>query len=323
MVKQTMYPFDVMGAVSLVTYALFAAGSHEPGKPAQPAPYVVVLGIAQDGGVPQAGTKDHPGWDDPAKTRHVVSLGIVDPHTSQRWMIEATPDLRWQLHTLDRLAPAEGSPGLDGVFLTHGHMGHYTGLMYLGHESLGARDVPVHAMPRMRQYLSTNGPWDQLVRYGNIVLRPMSDGAPVRLNDRLTVTPFLVPHRQEYTEVVGFRVDGPNRSVLFIPDIDSWEEWDEQGTAIESMIADVDLAYVDGSFYANGEIPGRDMSGFPHPFITHSMTRFQSLPLDERRKVRFIHLNHTNPALDARSDARRRIEESGYRVAEEFEQFDL
>ena len=291
---------------------------------AQPAePYLVVLGIAQDGGVPQAGTKTHPGWDDPAQRRLVVSLALVDPATSQRWLFEATPDFREQLHRLDTVFPVDEKPGLDGIFLTHAHMGHYTGLMYLGHESMGAQGVPVYAMPRMREYLSTNGPWDQLVRYNNIVLAPLADGVPVRLNDRLSVTPLLVPHRQEYSEVVGYRIDGPNRAALFIPDIDSWEDWDAEGTRIEAVIAGVDVAYLDATFYANGEIPGRDMSGFPHPFITHSMARFANLPPEGRAKVRFIHLNHTNPALRPDSEARRTILENGFRVAEEMERVGL
>jgi pyrroloquinoline quinone biosynthesis protein B len=202
-------------------------------------------------------------------------------------------------------------------------MGHYTGLMFLGYESLGARGVPVYAMQRMREFLSSNGPWDQLVRYDNLVLQPLSDGTPVRLGQQLTVTPFLVPHRQEYSEVVGFRIDGPNRSVLFIPDIDSWEDWDDTGTSIEDMITSVDVAYLDGTFYAEGELPGRDMSDIPHPLITHSMDRFRDLPAAEKAKVRFIHLNHTNPAIWLDSEARDSITRNGYLVADEGERVDL
>lgn len=286
-------------------------------------PFLLVLGIAQDGGVPQAGTKPHPGWEDARNKRHVVCLALIDPATRERWLIEATPDFREQLHLLEVAAPVEKSPGLDGIFLTHAHMGHYTGLMFLGHESLGAKNVPVFAMPRMHDYLSKNGPWDQLVRYQNIDLKLLQHDVAVQLNDHLSITPFLVPHRQEYSEVVGFRITGPNRSVLFIPDIDKWELWDEQGTRIEDMIASVEVAYLDGTFYANGEIPGRDMSAFPHPFITHSMQRFQTLPDTERAKVRFIHLNHTNPALLPESEARRTIKKSGFRVAQEGERVEL
>ena len=290
---------------------------------AMDAPFVVVLGIAQDGGVPQAGTKQHPGWADPTFRRRVVCLALVDPGTSQRWLFEATPDFREQLHLLDQLAPTETRAGLDGIFLTHAHMGHYTGLMFLGFESLGAQGVPVYAMPRMRDYLSQNGPWDQLVRYRNIDLRPLVAQQPVQLNARLSVTPFTVPHRQEYSEVVGFRIQGPNRSLLFLPDIDRWETWEAQGTRIEDAIAEVDVAYLDGTFYANGEIPGRDMSGFPHPFISHSLKRFAVLPPEQRAKIRFIHLNHTNPALWPDSKARQAVEDAGMRVAEELERVTL
>ena len=287
------------------------------------APYLVVLGSAQDGGTPQAGTKEHPGWTDPTYRRLATSLALVDPVSKQRWIFDATPDFREQLHQLDEIAPAEGKPGLAGILLTHAHMGHYPGLMHLGHESMGAAGVPVYAMPRMREYLGDNGPWSQLVRYENITLKPLEDGVLVKLNERLSVTPFLVPHRQEYSEVVGFRIEGPNRSVLFIPDIDSWKEWDEMGTRIEEVVTSVDVAYLDGTFFANGEIEGRDMSGFPHPFITHSMNRFDGLAPKEKAKVRFIHLNHTSPALWPDSEAYKSVLEKGFRLAAEGERVDL
>ncbi len=286
-------------------------------------PFTILLGIAQDGGVPQAGTKEHKGWDDALYSRKVVSLGIIDPMTSQRWMIDATPDFREQLHVMDAVFPIKGVLGLDGIFLTHAHIGHYTGLMFLGLESYGAERVPVYAMPRMGLFLAQNGPWDQLVRNFNIVLRDLSDRNPVVMNKKLKITPYKVPHRQEYSEVVGFVVEGPNRSVLYIPDIDKWELWDEQGVRVEDIIAEVDVAYLDGTFFAPGEIPGRDMSSFPHPMITKSMDRFSVLPDEERAKIRFIHLNHTNPALWPDTPARKTIEDRGFRVAEELERVEL
>jgi len=286
---------------------------------ASTAPFVVVLGIAQDAGYPQAGTKESPAWDDSALRRHASSIAVVDPQSSERWLVEATPDFKRQLHRLDVIAPHEGRPGLDGIFLTHAHVGHYTGLIHLGREVIGAHRVPVHAMPRMAAFLRENGPWGQLVELENIVLRPLADRREVRLNDRLTVTPFTVPHRDEYSETVGFVIRGPHRAVLFLPDIDKWERWDEAGERIEDWIARVDVAYLDGSFYENGEIPGRDMSLIPHPFIRESMERFAALPEAERGKVRFLHLNRTNPAIVDGSEAQRTIEKAGFGVARELE----
>lgn len=290
-------------------------------------PFLIVLGIAQDGGVPQAGSFDHPAWKDPSKRRLVSCLGLIDPRSGKTWMFDATPDFREQSYRLheaaSELAPPNTQPVLSGIFITHAHIGHYTGLMFLGHESMGAQGTPVFAMPQMTDFLRTNGPWDQLVRYGNIALQPMVANEPVALAPNLRVTPLLVPHRQEYSEVVGFRIEGPSASALFIPDIDSWEEWDETGVRIEDEIAKVDVAYLDGTFFVSGEIPGRDMSGFPHPFITHSMKRFAPLPKREQAKIRFIHLNHTNPAQKPQSPAARQVQNAGMRIAQPLERFGL
>ena len=278
-------------------------------------PYVVVLGNAQDGGYPQAGTKPGEDWD-PAKRRLVSCLAIVDPKTGQRWLVEATPDFKEQLHLLDIVAPDTARPGLAGILVTHAHVGHYTGLINLGLEIIGTHSVPVFAMPRMREFLSENGPWDQLVRYQNIVLRPLSDGVAVQLNDHISVTPFRVPHRDEYSETVGFRISGPKSSVIFLPDIDKWERWDSLGTRIEKAIEGADAAYIDGTFYADGEIPGRNMADIPHPFIVETMRRFASATKEQRARIRFIHLNRTNPVATGGSKERRQVEASGFRIAE-------
>jgi pyrroloquinoline quinone biosynthesis protein B len=246
----------------------------------------------------------------------------VDDEHGQRWLFDATPDFPEQLQKLDEMAPREGKPGLSGIFLTHAHIGHYAGLMYLGKEVMGANAVPVYAMPRMAGYLRDNGPWSQLVKLSNIELREMKAGEPVLLPG-FTVTPLLVPHRQEFSEVVGFRIEAPGAKLLFIPDIDSWEQWDADGVRIEAEIAQVDVAYLDGTFFANGEIPGRDMSGFPHPFIRHSMERFAAMPAAEKAKIRFIHLNHTNQALWPGTPERKELEAAGFRIAEEGERVEL
>jgi len=284
------------------------------------APYIMILGIAQDAGAPQAGCQKiccRDRWDNPALQDRVACLAIVDPISSERWIIDATPDFKTQLRALDELAPM---PNLSGIFLTHGHIGHYTGLMQLGREVIGAREVPVFVMPRMEKFLGANGPWDQLVRLKNIVLQPMRSDSTIVLNSRLQVTPFLVPHRDEYTETVGFRITGPNQSVLFIPDIDKWEKWDRR---IEDMIASVEVAYVDGTFYADGEIPGRNMKEIPHPFIVETMARLAALPAAEKNKIRFIHLNHTNPALRREGSALPDIRQAGFHVAAEKERVGL
>jgi pyrroloquinoline quinone biosynthesis protein B len=305
------------------------AVSAQPSVPVVPddqQPFIVVLGVAQDGGLPHAGcTKPccAAAWNNPALRRTVSCIAIIDPQSKQRWIIDATPDFPVQLKRLGEIVtPRDGAkqPALDGILLTHAHIGHYTGLMHLGREVMGAQDVPVYAMPRMRAFLTGNGPWDQLVRLNNITILPMEVDAAIQLNERITVTPLLVPHRDEFSETVGFRIQGPRHSVLYIPDIDKWEKWDR---SIEEEIKRVDIAFLDGTFYDNAELPGRDMSEIPHPFIVETMRRLAELPGAEKAKVRFIHLNHTNPALRVDSEAHRAITESGFAVASESDRHPL
>jgi pyrroloquinoline quinone biosynthesis protein B len=285
-------------------------------EPPPDGPYVVVLGIAQDGGYPQAGCNQshcQPGWRNPSRRRQVASLGIVDPISAERWLIDATPDFPLQLRRLDELT---GASSLTGIFLTHAHIGHYTGLVHLGREVMGASGVAVFVMPRMKRFLEENGPWSQLVTLENIELEPLQPNVPVRLNSRLTITPIPVPHRDELSETVGYLVAGPARSVFYLPDIDKWERW---GTPIEDILEQVDIAWLDATFYGEGEVPGRIMSEIPHPFIVESIERFSSLPLVVRARIRLIHLNHTNPALNRGSAARRRVTAAGLAVAEQGE----
>jgi pyrroloquinoline quinone biosynthesis protein B len=284
-------------------------------------PYLYVLGVAQDAGYPQAGCyKKHcmPGWQDPSLRRGAVSLGLIDPETHQKYMFDATPNFPEQLFALDSEAP-DDQFRLGGIFLTHAHIGHYAGLMFLGHEVMGASNVPVYAMPRMSEFLAKNGPWDQLVNYKNIVLQPLQNQQAENLG-QIKVTPFQVPHRDEYSETVGYRIDGPNKSAIFIPDIDKWSDWP---TDLSALVKTVHYALIDAAFFADGELPGRDMSKIRHPFVTESMEVLKNLSHKERQKVWFIHMNHTNPLLSPDSSQSQQVRSAGFNIATQGLRLDL
>lgn len=292
---------------------LFVCLSATPAGHAAEKTYLYVLGIAQDAGFPQTGCyRPHclAPREDPSLRRLATSLALIDEASATKVLFEATPDINEQLYRLHREAP-DDAYSLAGIFLTHAHIGHYTGLMHLGHEAMGADGIDVYAMPRMRQYLSTNGPWSQLVDYGNIVLRP-AEGEPVEIAPGIRVSAFVVPHRDEFSETVGYRISGPNRTAVFIPDIDKWSKWD---TDIRDVIQSVDYALLDATFYADGEIPGRDMSAIPHPFVSESMALFESLTAAEKQRVIFIHMNHTNPLLQDDSPQQEVVRAQGFTVA--------
>jgi pyrroloquinoline quinone biosynthesis protein B len=278
-------------------------------------PFVLVLGIAQDGGYPQAGCRlacCQRAWKDPTQARHVVSLAIVDPETGQRWLIECTPDFKQQLHALNQQFPSEDALGISGVFLTHAHIGHYAGLINFGREVLGAKGIPTFVMPRMKNYLETNGPWNQLIELGNLKLHTLQADQPVELTDRIKIIPITVPHRDEFSETVAFRIEGPNRRVLFLPDIDKWDRWERK---VEDELSFVDVAFLDATFFDAAELPGRDMREIPHPFATESLARFAGLSDEDRAKIHFIHFNHTNPLMDPESAESRQVEAAGLRLA--------
>ncbi len=269
------------------------------------------MGIAQDGGAPHAGCQKIcciNRWGDPNERIMVVSLGIVDPNSNETWLIEATPDFPKQMEILT----GNDFDKLKGIFLTHAHIGHYTGLIHLGREVMDTKSVPVYSMPKMTKYLKSNGPWSQLVKLENIKIKQMKNNRTVKLNDRLSVTPFIVPHRDEYSETVGYKIDGPNLSLIYIPDIDKWEKWDEN---ILDIVKKNDYALLDGSFFNNAELPHRDMSEIPHPFLIESMTKLESLSTNDKTKIHFIHLNHTNPALIDNSNETIQLKTNGFQVA--------
>lgn len=298
------------------------------GKPALPTPApkedctLIVLGIAQDGGYPHAGCQRDccklvfSGKQQP---RHVACLGLVDRKAGKVFMLEATPDFAAQWRQLQILTNNPGKRVPDGILLTHAHIGHYTGLMQLGREVMGAKGVPVWAMPRMEKFLRENGPWSQLVNLQNIDLKGLRADSAVQLSENLRITPFLVPHRDEFSETVGYRIETPHKSVLFIPDIDKWEKWPRD---IVEQVRSSDYALLDATFFKDGELQGRAMKEVPHPFVEETMRRFSALPAVEKKKVTFIHLNHTNPLLWDEK-AREAVRNAGFSIAAEGMRIDL
>jgi pyrroloquinoline quinone biosynthesis protein B len=279
----------------------------------------VILGIAQDGGVPHIGCTQAlcvAARKDPSRRQRVACLGLVDGKAGQRFLVDATPDLPSQIESLNEgRAVADHRRPVDGILLTHAHVGHYSGLMYLGREALGAMGVPVYAAPRMARFLRENGPWSQLVSLGNIDLREIEPGRELALTPDLRVTPLRVPHRDELSETVGYRLQGPTRSLLYVPDIDKWERWERR---VEDEARAVDVALLDGTFHDPGEVPGRSLADIPHPLVGETVSRLAALG----GRVLFIHLNHTNRLLwDAR--ARRALEARGFRLGRDGQEIPL
>ncbi len=292
---------------------------------------VIVLGRAQDGGLPHLGceraccvmARRSGRLETPA------CLGVRDPTTGALLLLEASPRIETQIALLHELTGTRdrGRRPVDGILLTHAHIGHYAGLVQLGREVASTQAVPVWATPRFAEFLRTNGPWSQLVELDQIQLREISPGTtdgttrPVVFEPLpgLRVEAYLVPHRDEFSDTVAYKLRGPQKTVLFCPDVD---RWDAHEGLLESLLDGVDVAYVDATFYDGRELPGRNILEVPHPPMIRTMELLEEIGREQPGRVRFIHLNHTNPALND-LDLQDRIRAKGFPVAEVGERVEI
>ena len=283
--------------------------------------YLTVLGITQDGGYPHIGCQKEccaNFYNGKNSKKSVSSLGLVDLENQQKWLFDATPDMHTQLAALEQ-NHLKKEKIIDCVFLTHAHIGHYSGLMYFGREALGKKNIKVYTMPKMRTYLTNNGPWSQLVSLQNISLQNLQHDSTMVVNKKLKVTPFIVPHRDEFSETVGYKIESSKKSALFIPDIDKWSRWEQ---SIIEEVKKVDYAFLDATFMDQKEVK-RAMTEVPHPFIEETISLFKNESLDTKNKIIFIHFNHTNPTLQKESKERKKIEQLGFQFAKEGDCYEL
>ena len=270
--------------------------------------FLHILGTVQDGGSPHLGCKKDCCLnlsEQDKKIRKVTSLEIFDQIKNESILFEATPDIIYQWNSL------YSTP--KGIFLTHAHIGHYSGLIHLGKEALGAKGIHVYAMPKMSFFLKENGPWSQLVKLNNIKLVNLSNNIAVTVLEKIKVTPFLVPHRDEFSETVGYKIEGPSKSILFIPDIDKWLLWNRN---LIDLLKTVDLAFVDGTFFNAKEVNYRPLSEIPHPLVEETIEFLSDQKESIKNKVYFIHMNHTNPLLNPKSKESKWVLGQGFRIAQ-------
>lgn len=275
---------------------------------------VNIIGTAQDAGIP------HPNCfckncmraiEDRKYRRFAASLAIILPHSKEWHLIDATPDIREQM-TAIQLKYRLQKQLMNSIWLTHAHIGHYPGLMFLGREAIGANGVAVYCGGKMKQLVETHAPWRQLVDLNNINPIEIIQDESMELSSGIEIIPVEVPHRNEFSETFGYWIKGPTRKLLYIPDIDRWEEWDRD---IYDMAKEADICLLDGTFYSIEEIEqmGRSYNEIPHPIMTETMDRLQNLV--EETDIYFTHFNHSNPAIDSKNAEFKEVMNRGFHIA--------
>jgi pyrroloquinoline quinone biosynthesis protein B len=294
----------------------------------------VILGNMQDAGLPHAGctcARCTAAFDDPSRVQYAACLAIVDKRNAELrgedaeghkgkasvYLIDATPDIKFQLNLLAGVLGAHPQRANrlrqpDGIFLTHAHMGHIGGLPQLSKEAMFVNNLPIYATPALCNLLQGTRLWSPLVQ--ELDFRPMPGGSTVDLGDGLMITAVPVPHRDEWgVGTVAFHIQGPDKSLLYLPDIDAWEQWPEA----EATLSRKDVALVDASFYSRDELGGR--APVAHPPVTDTITQFGHLA----SRLVLTHLNHTNAVLDVGSLAETAVRRAGFRIAQTGQMFVL
>ena len=284
---------------------------------------VLVLGSVQDGGYPHIGCRKiccQSAWKDASKRRLISSLAIINKSLNECWIIDASPDIKYQINMISDFLGINIAPKINGIFLTHAHTGHYSGLLDLGKEALDSSRISLCAMPQMCDFIKSNSAFQFLIDSENIDLTLIENNQKINLVGSTYISPFLVPHRNEMSETVGYNIKSENKSIIYLPDIDSWEDWNVD---IINLVRENDHLLIDGTFYSKDEISDRDISEIPHPCILDTLERLSRLDKKDRNKVFFTHLNHTNIMLRDSCENKKSLISDGYNIAREGRTFQL
>lgn len=276
-------------------------------------PFAVILGTVQDGGFPHVGCACEActiAARRPERRRRVASLGLVTKHGAA--IIDATPDFSSQLRSLAEFAERPPDHPLRAILLTHLHAGHLLGLPLMGREGWSGTGTQLWATEACLRFLEEHPPFSRLFTEGHLAPRPLHLGWDASLDD-LVIQPIPVPHRAEHGDTVAYRIEGPEKSIFYAPDLDVISP------EVLAHLRSADIAILDGTFFRKRELRRDDANAVPHPAIADTMSVVSRI----ETRIIFTHLNHTNPALDADSRERRAIEALGMRIAAENEVIEL
>ncbi|MFT4078280.1 pyrroloquinoline quinone biosynthesis protein PqqB [Rhodomicrobium sp.] len=301
--------------------------------------FVKVLGSAAGGGFPQWNCNariSRLAWDDPALRRTQSSLA-VSPDGERFVIVNTSPDLRTQILDNRELWPrrrgsVRNSP-IEAIFLTNADVDAIAGLLTLRER----QPLRLYASEAVLAIIGDNRIFDVLALdlVERIAVRPGEKVTPL---DGLTFEPFAVPgkiplyHEQgdETPETglisgenIGLRITDREGATLFhIPGCASIDE------DLLDRVGGAACLFFDGTVYNDGELrdagvgekTGRRMGHVPIMGPNGSLDAFSRSKI--KRKI-YIHINTTNPILDANSSAAMMVREAGWDIAADGMSFTL
>lgn len=266
---------------------------------------IEVLGSVQDGGVPHLGCECDTCEEaraNPEKRKYSTSLLLKEDGSedSVRYLIDATPDIRFQVT----------AGYLDGVFVPHSELGHVTGLLYFGQEGIDSDDINVYCSEPVENFLMRNDPFRYLIDRENIETQEFTDGDEQEIQGG-KVESREIPHAHISRNTTSYMIEGEEKKLYYLSDINEFND-----DVIDS-IKEADIAVIDGTFWSRDEIDRFDE--VMHPPIKETMEETKKFDTE----IYFTHINHTNPVLNPESPERKELEENGFSVVEKGQVFEV
>ena len=210
--------------------------------------------------------------------------------------------------------------------LTHAHLGHVDGLGLFGREAIAARDIELHVSDDMYHLIDRTPQWNLMVQQGVFNIRTFTAGDVVFSQGDLSIEAVRVPHRAELSDMHAFILRGPSKSLLFLTDHDTWKETltVHNCSTIRELLnkLNVDIAFIDGTFWSEDELAGRNQATVPHPPVLQTLKMLGNKKQGDPDII-FTHLNHTNPLYNRNSEQYAEVERLGWSVAHQGQRFTL
>ncbi len=284
---------------------------------------VTILGIAQDAGIPQAGCackRCIDAHNSPEHKKYPVSIGI-EGYDGSKHLLEITRNLPEQLREWSGMTNFQRIFMPETVTITHLHLGHVEGIGQFGKPVMNTSDVPIYLSEKNKESMEQRNDIQLMIKDRNIrfVSQKYNSSFQPKENCGFKLRLIPIPHRSELGDTAGIIIEGGNRNLLFLPDQDSWkntlESFSVKNIREFLTLLEIDVAWVDGTFWNLKELPGRNLKEIPHPIIEESL-ELLGMKRPEDPEISFIHLNHSNPVNDNDSMERKLVQSRGWSVCE-------
>ncbi len=289
----------------------------------------IVLGAAAGGGYPQWNCRCavcQLAWSNDTRTKALTQASLAVSADGAQWtLLNASPDLRAQLLATRCLQPRRGmreSP-IAAVVLTGAEVDQVAGLLTLRERQA----FTVFATAETLAALTAN-PIFGVLAPDLVARQAVERDRPFPLPGGITAELFAVPGKvalylegenpalaAETGANVGVELVCDDRRLVYVPGAATVT------AALHARLARADVVLFDGTLFADdemistgtGEKTGRRMGHMPIGGESGTLVALADLP---GRRI-LTHINNTNPILIEGSPERRKVEASGFEVAED------